>query len=183
MAGQEARVKNAKLAVKAMMLETSMPANGWVVVLKPFIWLSRRLARKKDVRSRDGDAPRALTVMSRSRISGLVNSSIDVCDVLSELFRNSASKSPDLEFLSSPQVSASEKWERVKRCTAAAMGEIPMRSKCRIESLLTAEQREIHKDWEQQCRCKGIRSDPNFQKMKRDYKNRRRRVAVKRYQN
>ena len=68
-AGQEARVKNAELAVKSMMLETSMPANEWLVVLKSFIWLSRRLARKKDVRSRDGDAPRALTVMSRNRIS------------------------------------------------------------------------------------------------------------------
>ena len=47
----------------------SMPANEWLVVLKSFIWLSRRLARKKDVRSRDGDAPRALIVMSRNRFS------------------------------------------------------------------------------------------------------------------
>eukprot|EP01047_Picozoa_sp_COSAG01_P020119 COSAG01_NODE_1137_length_11546_cov_14.463091_12_plen_169_part_00 len=53
----------------ALMLETSMPSNEWLVVLQSYIWLTGRLARKKDVRSRDGDAPRALTAMSRGRIS------------------------------------------------------------------------------------------------------------------
>ena len=65
----EARVKRSEIGTKTMMLETSMPADEWDYSMLAHIWLSRRVPRQKDIRSRDGDAIRPLEAMSRGRIS------------------------------------------------------------------------------------------------------------------
>ena len=46
-----------------------MPADEWDYSMLAHIWLSRRVQRQKDIRSRDGDAIRPLEAMSRGRIS------------------------------------------------------------------------------------------------------------------
>ena len=48
-------------------------------------------------------------------------------------------------------------------------------------NLLTAEQRDIHENWERMCREKGICSDPDFKTMKKNYKTRKKRIAIKRH--
>jgi hypothetical protein len=48
----EARVKRSEIGTKTMMLETSMPADEWDYSMLAHIWLSRRVPRQKDIRSR-----------------------------------------------------------------------------------------------------------------------------------
>ena len=65
----EVTMQHTELGMKSIMLESCMDTGDWPSAFRARIFLVNRYPKIKDVKSRDGDAPVAIEMMSNGRIS------------------------------------------------------------------------------------------------------------------
>ena len=84
--------------------------------------------------------------------------------------------------LSSENLTAEERWCRVKNCTEAAISKLPKRrSRRRRNATRTAQQLSIHAEWEVLCREQGARADADYRHMKKELNKRKNAAALEGY--
>ena len=79
-------------------------------------------------------------------------------------------------------LTAVERWKRVKTCTAAAISKLPKRkSRRRRNARRTEKQLSIHAEWETLCREKGARADTEYRQMRKELNKRKNAAALEGY--